>query len=176
MNHVETNQMIRFKKREQGTGNRELGRAAVSSRSPFPVPRSQRAQRARGFTLLEMLAVIVLLGIVATIVARSISGNVTKADYKAGKLQVEKLSQDIDGYMLDNGSPPKQLQDLLTKPGDAPSWNGPYAKPGDLKDPWGHPFGYSNPGQHGQYDIVFYGRDGKPGGDGVDADWGNWQQ
>jgi general secretion pathway protein G len=121
---------------------------------------------ARGFTLLEMLAVIVLLGIVATIVARSISGSVTKADYKAGKLQVSKLSQDIDGYMLD----------LLTKPGDAPSWNGPYAKAGDLKDPWGHPFGYTMPGQHGQYDIVFYGRDGKPGGQGVDADYGNWQQ
>ncbi|HEY3519533.1 MAG TPA: type II secretion system major pseudopilin GspG [Rhodanobacteraceae bacterium] len=141
-----------------------------------PSPESRVPAFRKGFTLLEMLAVIVLLGIVATIVARSISGNVTKADYKAGKLQVEKLSQDIDGYMLDNGSAPKQLQDLLAKPGDAPSWNGPYAKPGDLKDPWGHPFGYTNPGQHSQYDIVFYGRDGKPGGDGVDADWGNWQQ
>ncbi len=161
--------------RDQGLGTRDQkrktdSRRVGSFRSPVPGPRS------RGFTLLEMLAVIVLLGIVATIVARSISGNVTKADYKAGKLQVEKLSQDIDGYMLDNGSPPKQLQDLLSKPGDAPSWNGPYAKPGDLKDPWGHPFGYTYPGQHGQYDIVFYGRDGKPGGDGVDADWGNWQQ
>jgi len=145
------------------------------TRHPGPGTRVAKAA-ARGFTLLEMLAVIVLLGIVATIVARSISSNVTKADYKAGKLQVEKLSQDIDGYMLDNGSPPKQLEDLLSKPGDAPSWNGPYARSGDLKDPWGHPFGYTNPGQHGQYDIVFYGRDGKPGGDGVDADWGNWQQ
>lgn len=140
---------------------------------PQPAPRSRFA---KGFTLLEMLAVIVLLGIVATIVARSISGSVTKADYKAGKLQVAKLGQDIDAYMLDNGSPPKELQDLLTKPADAPSWNGPYAKAGDLKDPWGHPFGYVMPGQHGQYDIIFYGRDGKPGGEGVDADYGNWQQ
>jgi len=139
-------------------------------------PPTSRPRFARGFTLLEMLAVIVLLGIVATIVARSISGSVTKADYKAGKLQVQKLSQDIDAYMLDNGSPPKELQDLLSKPGDAPSWNGPYAKAGDLKDPWGHPFAYTYPGQHGQYDIVFYGRDGKPGGEGVDADYGNWQQ
>ena len=122
-----------------------------------------------------MLAVIVLLGIVATIVARSISSNVTKADYKAGKLQVEKLSQDIDGYMLDNGSPPKQLQDLLSKPGDAPSWNGPYAKPADLNDPFGHPYGYVYPGKHGQYDIIFLGRDGKPGGEGIDRDYGNWQ-
>ncbi len=145
-------------------------------RPPVPGPWSPRALRAAGFTLLEMLAVIVLLGIVATIVARSVSGSVTKADYKAGKLQVAKLAQDIDAYTLDNGSPPKALADLLTKPGDAPSWNGPYAKAGDLKDPWGHPFGYVVPGQHGEYDIVFYGRDGKPGGDGVDADYGNWQE
>ena len=146
-------------------------KAVVLAPQPASSPRF-----ARGFTLLEMLAVIVLLGIVATIVARSISGSVTKADYKAGKLQVAKLGQDIDAYMLDNGSPPKELQDLLSKPGDAPSWNGPYAKAGDLKDPWGHPFGYTMPGQHGQYDILFYGRDGKPGGEGVDADYGNWQQ
>ena len=161
--------------REQGAGSRARagspGRRLRFSLSPAP-----RSLLSSGFTLLEMLAVIVLLGIVATIVARSVSGSVTKADYKAGKLQVAKLGQDIDAYMLDNGSPPKELQDLLTKPGDAPSWNGPYAKAGDLKDPWGHPFGYTMPGQHGQYDIVFYGRDGKPGGDGVDADYGNWQQ
>lgn len=142
----------------------------------MPSFRRSPSQRARGFTLLEMLAVIVLLGIVGTIVARTVFGKVSEGEYKAGKLQVEKLSQDIDGYALDNGSPPKQLQDLLTKPGDAPSWNGPYAKAGDLKDPWGHAFGYAYPGQHGSYDITFYGRDGKPGGDGVDADYGNWQQ
>ncbi|HWG10502.1 MAG TPA: type II secretion system major pseudopilin GspG [Rhodanobacteraceae bacterium] len=142
----------------------------------MPSFRRFASQRARGFTLLEMLAVIVLLGIVGTIVAKTVFGKVSEGEYKAGKLQVEKLSQDIDGYALDNGSPPKQLQDLLTKPGDAPSWNGPYAKAGDLKDPWGHAFGYAYPGQHGSYDITFYGRDGKPGGDGVDADYGNWQQ
>lgn len=167
--------MIQLKVRDHGPGTRgqkrhDIPRRPRLSRVPVPGPRPL------GFTLLEMLAVIVLLGIVATIVARSISGSVTKADYKAGKLQVAKLGQDIDAYMLDNGSPPKELQGLLAKPGDAPSWNGPYAKAGDLKDPWGHPFGYMMPGQHGQYDIVFYGRDGKPGGEGVDADYGNWQQ
>ena len=122
-----------------------------------------------------MLAVIVLIGIIGTMVVRR-SARTSQGKYRAGKLQVEKLSQDIDDYALDNGSPPKQLQDLLIKPADAPYWNGPYAKGGDLKDPWGHPFGYAYPGQHGQFDIVFYGRDGKPGGDGVDADYGNWQQ
>ncbi len=158
------------------TGSGKLGVRARVDHSPFPIRHSRGALRAQGFTLLEMLAVIVLLGIVATIVARSVSGSVTKADYKAGKLQVAKLGQDIDAYTLDNGSPPKALPDLLNKPDDAPSWNGPYAKSGDLKDPWGHAFGYVVPGQHGEYDIVFYGRDGKPGGDGVDADYGNWQE
>ena len=151
-----------------------ISNASWERSSLFPAPGSLLPAQS-GFTLLEMLAVIVLLGIVATIVARSISGNVTKADYKAGKLQVEKLSQDIDGYMLDNGSAPKQLQDLLSKPGDAPSWNGPYARPGDLKDPWGHPYQYAHPGQHGDIDIYSYGADGKPGGDGEAADVGNWE-
>lgn len=129
----------------------------------------------RGFTLLEMLAVIVLLGIVGVIVARSVSGRVDTGKWDAGKIGVTKLDQDVQAYALDNGSPPKALDDLITKPLNAPSWNGPYAKPADLRDPFGHPYGYVYPGQHGQYDIIFYGRDGKPGGEGIDRDYGNWQ-
>ncbi len=122
-----------------------------------------------------MLAVIVLLGIVAVIVARSVSGSVNKGKWDLGKTGVMKLDQDIQGYALDNGSPPPALQALLTKPADAPSWNGPYAKPADLKDPFGHAYGYAYPGKHGRYDIIFYGADGKPGGKGLDRDYGNWQ-
>jgi general secretion pathway protein G len=137
---------------------------------PAPHPR-----RSRGFTLLEMLAVIVLLGIVAVIVARSVSGRVDTGKWDAGKIGVTKLDQDVQAYALDNGSPPKALDDMITKPLNAPSWNGPYAKPADLADPFGHPYGYLYPGKHGQYDILFYGRDGKPGGEGIDRDYGNWQ-
>jgi general secretion pathway protein G len=129
----------------------------------------------RGFTLLEMLAVIVLLGIVGVIVARSVTGRVDTGKWDAGKIGVTKLDQDVQAYALDNGSPPKSLQDLISKPLNAPSWNGPYAKPADLNDPFGHPYGYDYPGKHGQYDIIFYGRDGKPGGEGIDRDYGNWQ-
>ncbi len=129
----------------------------------------------RGFTLLEMLAVIVLLGIVGVIVARSVSGRVDTGKWDAGKIGVTKLDQDVQAYALDNGSPPKSLDDLITKPLNAPSWNGPYAKPADLTDPFGHPYGYLYPGKHGQYDIIFFGRDGKPGGEGIDRDYGNWQ-
>ncbi|WIG54498.1 MAG: General secretion pathway protein G [Rhodanobacteraceae bacterium] len=138
-----------------------------------PSPRAPR--RSKGFTLLEMLAVIVLLGIVGVIVARSVSGRVDTGKWDAGKIGVTKLDQDVQAYALDNGSPPKSLDDLITKPLNAPSWNGPYAKPADLNDPFGHPYGYLYPGKHGQYDIIFFGRDGKPGGEGIDRDYGNWQ-
>ncbi|MGH8114300.1 MAG: type II secretion system protein GspG [Rhodanobacteraceae bacterium] len=137
--------------------------------------KKRRTKRAIGFTLLEMLAVVVLLGIVGVIVARSVSGSVDKGKWGAGKIGVTRLDQDVQAYVLDNGSPPKSLDDLLTKPFNAPSWNGPYAKPTDLKDPFGHSYGYVYPGKQSQFDIVFYGRDGKPGGEKIDRDYGNWQ-
>ncbi len=196
--------MICFSKREQGmpqgdflavAGNRERegvsqdlfvrsGRCVDSAfavgwrrfaRSPFPVPRSRRAQRANGFTLLEMLAVIALIGIVAVAVITKVIPSFDKGKYKTGKIQLNTLSQDIDNYMLDNGSPPQQLQDLVAKPVNAPNWQGPYAKESQLKDPYGHDFGYQYPGQHAKYDLIFFGEDGKPGGEGLNADAGNWQ-
>lgn len=131
--------------------------------------------RASGFTLLEMLAVIALIGIVAVAVITKVIPSFDKGKYKTGKIQLNTLSQDIDNYMLDNGSPPQQLEDLVAKPVNAPNWQGPYAKESQLKDPYGHDFGYQYPGQHGKYDLIFYGEDGKPGGDGLAADAGNWQ-
>lgn len=140
-------------------------------RSPFTAV----IRRQRGFTLLEMLAVIVLLGIVATIVVRQVGGNVDKGKYGAGKAQLSSLSMKIESYGLDLGSPPKTLQQLVEKPANAPGWAGPYAKPSDLKDPFGHAFGYRFPGQHGAFDLIFYGQDGQPGGEGYNADLGNWE-
>ncbi len=134
-----------------------------------------RASRASGFTLLEMLAVIALIGIIAVAVITKVIPSFDKGKYKTGKIQLNTLSQDIDNYVLDNGSPPQQLQDLVAKPVNAPNWQGPYAKESQLKDPYGHDFGYQYPGQHGKYDLIFYGEDGKPGGDGLNADAGNWQ-
>ncbi|MGY4495272.1 type II secretion system major pseudopilin GspG [Pseudomonas sp. TE3610] len=135
--------------------------------------KSARAQG--GFTLLEMLAVIVLLGIVATIVVRQVGGNVDKGKYGAGKAQLASLSMKVESYALDVGAPPRSLQQLTTRPANAGNWNGPYAKPSDLRDPFGHDFGYRAPGQHGPFDLVFYGQDGQPGGDGFNADLGNWE-
>ena len=132
-------------------------------------------RRQRGFTLLEMLAVIVLLGIVATIVVRQVGGNVDKGKYGAGKAQLASLSMKIDSYALDVGAPPNTLQQLLDKPANASRWAGPYAKPSELKDPFGHGFGYRFPGEHGAFDLIFYGQDGQPGGEGYSADLGNWE-
>jgi general secretion pathway protein G len=134
-----------------------------------------KRHRNQGFTLLEMLAVIVLLGIVATIVVRQIGGNVDKGKVGAAKAQLASLSMKIENYAMDVGAPPSRLDDLLTKPADASGWQGPYAKQSELRDPFGHAFAYLSPGQNASFDLVFLGRDGKPGGEGNDADIGNWQ-
>jgi len=131
--------------------------------------------RVAGFTLLEMLAVIALIGIIGVVVVPSVLDRLDKGKYGAGKAQLASLSQKVENYALDNGAPPQQLQDLVSKPSNAPNWQGPYAKESELKDPWKHDFGYQSPGEHGSYDLIFYGRDGKPGGEGNNQDVGSWQ-
>ncbi|NER58987.1 type II secretion system major pseudopilin GspG [Pseudomonas sp. MAFF212428] len=132
-------------------------------------------RRNQGFTLLEMLAVVVLLGIVATIVVRQVGGNVDKGKYGAGKAQLASLSMKVENYAMDVGAAPARLEDLVTAPAAARGWQGPYAKNSDLLDPFGHAFGYQSPGEHGSFDLVFLGRDGRVGGSGTDADLGNWE-
>jgi len=163
-----------------GIRDSEFAKASGWRRGALPNPPSRipdlgRASRARGFTLLEMLAVIVLIGIIGAVVVTQVGKNVDKGKYGAGKAQLMTLSQKIENYSLDNGSPPQQLEGLAVKPANAPNWQGPYEKESDLKDPWRHDFGYQYPGQHGAFDLIFYGQDGKPGGDGYSKDVGNWQ-
>lgn len=139
-------------------------------------PSLPRRIGAAGFTLVEMLAVIVLIGIVASIVVTQVGKRMNSGKYKAGEAQLQSLSMKIETFALDNGSPPSSLQALVSDPGGTAMWNGPYAKESELKDPFGHEFGYKVPGDHGgTFDLVFYGKDGKPGGEKLDKDVGNWE-
>ena len=135
--------------------------------------RELRSQQ--GFTLIEMMAVLVLIGVVMAIVGGRVWQNYQNAQYKAGVAQVHSLEMKIQAYALDNGSAPQNLNDLVTRPGNAPNWNGPYAKPADIKDPFGHQFQYKSPGDHGDFDILFLGKDGAAGGDALNKDTGNWE-
>jgi general secretion pathway protein G len=151
----------------------------LSQLSPHPHRIDQRAfaarSRASGFTLIEMIAVLVLIGIVMAIVGGKVMQNFQSGEWKAGVAGVHSLEMKVQAYMLDNGSAPQSINDLVTRPGNAGNWNGPYAKPGDLKDPFQHPYFYKAPGDHGDFDIIFYGKDGAQGGDGLNKDFGNWE-
>lgn len=128
------------------------------------------AAKARGFTLLEIMIVIVLIGLIATFVGNRILGASDQAKFKLAKSQVDTIAGKVERYQDDVGSLPPNLDALVKAPGNSNGWLGPYAKPEELKDPWGHPLEYKVPGESGGFDLMSYGRDGKPGGDSVDAD------
>lgn len=134
------------------------------------------AMRSAGFTLIEMIAVLVLIGIVMGVVANRVGDSINRGKVNAGIAQMRSLATKVENYALDNGSPPASLNDLVVRPGSATNWNGPYATESALKDPFGHAFQYKSPGDDGRdFDLVFLGKDGQPGGDGLNKDVGNWQ-
>ncbi|MDA8172747.1 MAG: type II secretion system major pseudopilin GspG [Nitrospiraceae bacterium] len=136
-----------------------------------------------GFTLLEILVVVFILGILAAIVAPKIMGRTDDAKVAEAKVQVKDLETALKLYKLDNGSYPSTeqgLQALIDPPtsGDLPNHYRPGGYLEQKKvplDPWGNPFVYISPGQHGDYDLSSLGADGKPGGEGYAADIDNWQ-
>jgi general secretion pathway protein G len=131
----------------------------------------------QGFTLIELMVVIVILGILAGVVVPRIMDNPDKARVAKAKHDITAIESALDLYRLDNYSYPSTddgLEALVTKPGDAPNWKeGGYVKK-LKKDPWNHDYLYLSPGQHGEIDIYSLGADGAPGGEGVYADIGSW--
>lgn len=136
---------------------------------------SQKA--ARGFTLLELLVVLVILGLLVGIVAPRFFGQVGKSEVKVATAQIRALEDALDQYRLDVGRYPSSEQGLaalMSQPTGESRWQGPYLKKAVPNDPWGSPYQYSNPGQHGEFDLYSLGKDGQPGGTGEAVDIGNW--
>lgn len=131
----------------------------------------------RGFSLIELLVVMVILGLLASLVGPSLFKHVGSSKQKTAKTQIEMLMTALDAYRLDTGDYPSGqngLEALVRNPG-GDKWNGPYLQKDLPKDPWGNPYHYESPGQHGEVDIFSYGRDGRPGGEGEDKDVGSWE-
>jgi general secretion pathway protein G len=138
--------------------------------------RSRHGPAARGFSLIELLVVIAILSVIAAIVAPNLLGKADDANVHATKIQLEQVTAAIDLYRLETGKYPRRLDDLASNPGDVSRWKGPYLRKKSLmQDPWHNDLQYQHPGQHGAYDLFSYGADGKAGGDGNDADIGNWE-
>ena len=130
-----------------------------------------------GFTLLELLVVMVIIGLLAGYVGPKYFAQIGKSEVKAARAQIDALEKALDQYRLDVGHYPGVdggLNALNIKPASEPKWQGPYLKKAVPDDPWGHPYIYRIPGEHGEYDLLSYGRDGQPGGTGEDADITNW--
>ncbi len=140
---------------------------------------SKRVGRAggRGFTLLELLVVMVIIGLLAGIVAPQYFAQIGKSNTKVARAQIESFGQALDQYRLDVGQYPSTEQGLLAlraAPQQVPRWQGPYLKRDIPEDPWGHAYLYRCPGRHGDYDLVSLGADGQPGGEGENADVVSW--
>ncbi len=138
-------------------------------------PRS--AVRSQGFTLLELLVVMVIIGLLAGFVAPRYFSQIGKSEVKAAKAQLDALEKALDQYRLDVGHYPNMEQGLaalMARPANEPRWDGPYLKRDVPKDPWGNAYVLTVPGQHGDVDLLSYGKDGQPGGAGEAADISNW--
>jgi general secretion pathway protein G len=131
-----------------------------------------------GFTLVELLVVLAILGLLVALAAPRVIKYLGSAKIDTARIQIEKLGGVLDLYRLELGSYPTEQEGLISlveRPAQLDGWNGPYLKNREsLTDPWGRPYEYRSPGEHGEYDLYSLGADGKEGGDGEDQDVTSW--
>ena len=137
-------------------------------------------QAEQGFTLVEMLVVITIIALVMGLVGPRVLNYLTQSKVKTAKIQIESLESALDLFFLDAGRYPTSsegLSALVQRPGSVAVWNGPYLK-GNMvpNDPWGAPYIYRSPGQHGSYDIVSHGANQQDGETGAQADITSWEK
>jgi general secretion pathway protein G len=133
----------------------------------------------RGFTLIELLVVLMILGLIAGVIGPRVVGYLGGAKSDTAKLQIEEMGAALDLYKLEVGRYPtteEGLQALVQAPAGATGWRGPYLKKKLVpKDPWGNPYHYAAPGQHGVYDVYSYGADNRQGGEDENKDILSWE-
>lgn len=137
----------------------------------------QKANNMRGFTLLELLVVMVIIGLLAAYVGPKYFSQVGKSEIKMAQAQIDALEKALHQYRLDVGSYPATdlgLAALVNRPSNEPRWHGPYLSKTPPADPWGRAYVYKYPGERSEFDLLSYGKDGQPGGDGEAADITNW--
>ena len=138
-----------------------------------------RAPRGQGgFTLMELLVVLAILGLLMSLVGPQVLNQLGGAKTKTTAIQIRDLEQALEMYKLDVGRFPSTgegLVALVDKPAGTTGWNGPYLKSDVPLDPWNREYHYKYPGERGELDIFSYGQNGTPGGEGEDADVGNWK-
>lgn len=134
-------------------------------------------QPVAGFTLLELLVVMVIIGLLASYVGPKYFLQIGKSEIKAARAQIDGFEKALEQYRIDTGRFPSTeqgLQALFVKPGNEAKWGGPYLKKAPPPDAWGQPYQYKSPGEHGEFDLFSYGKDGRAGGSGEGADITNW--
>ena len=131
-------------------------------------------KRQRGFTLVELLLVLVILALIAGLVLPGIIGKAESAKAKAASSQISRISMSVESFYLDTGNTPSSLDELVSEPSGVSGWNGPYIKNSLLKDPWGQEYKFRMPGEHGDFDIWSFGADCQQGGEKNNADINSW--
>jgi general secretion pathway protein G len=134
-------------------------------------------RQSAGFTLLELLVVMVIIGLLAGYVGPKFFSQIGKAETKTARAQLDALGKALDQYRIDTGKYPSSeqgLNALVVKPANEARWSGPYLQKGVPPDPWGRQYLYKFPGEHGEYDLLSFGKDGQPGGAGDAEDVTNW--